>query len=191
MFCSNKCLDEGSRQIEILNNLNLSAEDFPCDYLLNVLRALDISDDLEDLEAIYSDPKPTTVFDYDLNNPKDPETRRNMLKCSASLKKREKDNSAIYSNILASSSSASRVCHSGRTSTILSNFIMRQDLINVCNNIGIQVKEEIHGAALFLFGSLLNHSCDPSVEGLFVDSSIAFIINRPIKTGEQLFVSYK
>lgn len=191
MFCSNECLDEGSRQIRKCNELNLSCESFPFDYRLNVMKALDFSNGLKDLEDIYTDQTSTTVFDCDFSNTSDPKMRRDMLKCAASLRKREQDDSDLIRSIKMASMMISEVSSSVTISTILSNFIKCQGAINECNNIVVQFKEEFQGAALFLFGSLLNHSCDPSVEMFYIDSSIVTFVNRPIKSGQQLFLNYK
>jgi SET domain len=186
MFCSNQCLDVGSRQLIKFNTLNFRFENFPSDYLQNLLKALDISDNLQDLEAIYTDPKSTSVFDYDLSEPKSPQTKRNMLKCAASLRKRDQDNSSVDYSILKTLASVSRISNSA-----VCEFITRQGAINECNNLGVQVKEDVQGTALFLFASLLNHSCDPSIDTFYIDSSAAFVINRPVRVGEQLFLNYR
>lgn len=192
MFCSNQCLDDGSRQTKkFKNKLNIPTDNFPPDYLFNFLKALNISEDLQNLEAIYTDRKSTTVFDYDLNEPKNPETRRNMLKCAASLRKRDQDNSSIQLSIGYPASLVTYLIKSRYKSASVSEFIMRQGAINECNNLGVQVKEDVQGTALFLFASLLNHSCDPSLDTFYIDSSAAFVTNRPIKAGQQLFIKYR
>jgi hypothetical protein len=142
MFCSVKCFDIGSRQIRKLKlNLGCGVEKFPLDYLLSFMKALDISDGLNDLEAIYTDPKSTTIFDYDLSDTNDPETMRNMLKCAASLKKLKMDNSTSCVLILKTLSAVENLTKSKKNLGILRNFILCQGAINECNNIGIQGKD--------------------------------------------------
>lgn len=46
------------------------------------------------------------------------------------------------------------------------------------------------GRVILAFGSLLNHSCYPNIEHVMVDDKMVFIVTRPIKAGEQLFISY-
>jgi hypothetical protein len=140
---------------------------------------------LEDLDSIYSDPESSTIFDYDLNDPNNLGTRRNMLKCAASLKMSE---SSLLPNYSTQIIDMMLPC---RESNLLRNFIKRQGAINECNSVGIEVLEGIHGVALFLFGSLFNHSCDPNIINYFVDSSTVLIIDRPVKAGEQLFICYR
>lgn len=50
--------------------------------------------------------------------------------------------------------------------------------------------EVVVGAGLFPFLSLLNHSCDPNMSVITFDNKSVLISKRPIKAGEQLFVSY-
>jgi hypothetical protein len=52
-------------------------------------------------------------------------------------------------------------------------------------------KQEIFGASLCAFGSLFNHSCDPNIHRFFKsDNKAVFYVVRPIKAGEQLFMTY-
>lgn len=46
------------------------------------------------------------------------------------------------------------------------------------------------GSGLFIFGSLFNHSCAPNIERILVDNKLVFFARRPIKEGQQLFISY-
>lgn len=46
------------------------------------------------------------------------------------------------------------------------------------------------GSALLIFGSLFNHSCAPNIDRMIVDNKFVFVVRRPIKAGEQLFISY-
>jgi hypothetical protein len=46
------------------------------------------------------------------------------------------------------------------------------------------------GSAVLIFGSLFNHSCAPNIDRMFVDNKFVFVVRRPIKEGEQLFISY-
>lgn len=48
-----------------------------------------------------------------------------------------------------------------------------------------------YGRAVGLFGSLFNHSCDPNVTRINFDDKMVFIVNKPIKAGEQLFIAYR
>ena len=51
-------------------------------------------------------------------------------------------------------------------------------------------ESEIVGSGVFPFMSLLNHSCYPNVDTTGVDNKFVLTVSRPIKAGEQIFVSY-
>lgn len=46
------------------------------------------------------------------------------------------------------------------------------------------------GSAILIFGSLFNHSCAPNIDRMFVEDKFVFVVRRPIKRGDQLFISY-
>jgi len=46
------------------------------------------------------------------------------------------------------------------------------------------------GSGLLRFGSLFNHSCAPNIDRIVIDNKFVFFVRRPIKEGEQLFISY-
>jgi SET domain-containing protein len=54
----------------------------------------------------------------------------------------------------------------------------------------LNTKPSSNHAQALCFGGLLNHSCIPNVEVVSVDDKVAYYVVRPIKAGEQLFVSY-
>lgn len=47
------------------------------------------------------------------------------------------------------------------------------------------------GGVICLFGSLFNHSCDSNISRITFQDKIIFFASRPIKAGEQLFISYR
>lgn len=46
------------------------------------------------------------------------------------------------------------------------------------------------GSGLFPFASMFNHNCDPNVNRVTLNNQLVFYVARPIKAGEQLFISY-
>ena len=51
-------------------------------------------------------------------------------------------------------------------------------------------KYEKYGVGIFPFMSLLNHSCYPNVNTITVDNKFVLTVSRPIKAGEQIFITY-
>lgn len=47
------------------------------------------------------------------------------------------------------------------------------------------------GCGIFPFTSLLNHSCSPNLQRIFVNDKIVLVARRPIEAGEQLFICYQ
>lgn len=47
------------------------------------------------------------------------------------------------------------------------------------------------GIGCYPFISLVNHSCAPNVNRIYVDNKMLLLVERPIKKGEQLFDCYK
>jgi len=50
--------------------------------------------------------------------------------------------------------------------------------------------DKLVGTGMFMFGSLLNHSCDPNLHVVYLDSKYVYVVINPINKGEQLFVQY-
>jgi SET domain len=158
--------------------------------LPSILKALDSSKGYEDLEAIYTDSKSTTVFDYDLRDLENPETKRNLLKCTASLKGREKDDTFISNILLSVCEQFNEIIPENIPKTsaeILRHFFNRHTLIGASNVMG----SPAGGRAYLAFSSLLNHSCDPNIQLTWFDSKATLVTNRPVRAGGQLFIAYK
>lgn len=85
--------------------------------------------------------------------------------------------------------------HSAEVLSVLAVSIHAQNIVK-CNTFmlhtmelpGLKLKHK--GRSIPLFGSLINHSCDPNVQTIFVDNKIVFYILKPVKENEELFVSY-
>lgn len=80
------------------------------------------------------------------------------------------------------------------TYIISSNFYMASNGIGYSNEnvIGIEgnVKNNYVGIGITLHSSQLNHSCAPNICRIFINDSVIYKVIRPIKSGEQLFVTY-
>lgn len=46
------------------------------------------------------------------------------------------------------------------------------------------------GSGIFPFASMFNHNCDPNINRVTFNNQLVFYVARPIKAGEQLFISY-
>jgi SET domain len=178
MFCSDECLDEFKVQMQKLEQLGLLIYRYKHDELMIIVKAMSVSGgDLELLHSIFTDPKSTTVFDYDLSDLDNHETKLNLLKCVASLQHRARNyRSSAFDS------------YSGNAIETLNLFTKH---IFGCTWTGNVFSVESHGSSLSPFISLINHSCDQNAEVAFIDSATAIILNRPVKAGEQIFYCYQ
>lgn len=67
---------------------------------------------------------------------------------------------------------------------------IRSNLIGMAHYFNKDGKIEASAAGTCLFGNFFNHSCDLNIHCVCYNNKIAFVTNRPIKAGEQLFISY-
>lgn len=67
----------------------------------------------------------------------------------------------------------------------------RMSLQYFCDRgLGLGACSEVHGSILLLYGCFFNHSCDPNVAFFAMENKIVFCCSKPVKKGEQLFISY-
>lgn len=195
MFCSQTCLDESFDRAEKFKSFPFSNYSLSSPLITSMFKALDFAGGPEELHEIYTDPTPRSIFDFDVSNPNDPETRRNLLKCAAALKENPFNSSATSKHLETATEQILEGLTSSnepaRTVEIIRNFVLRYTRINVCNAMGIEQKDGKHANILFVFSSLINHSCDPNVQVVNVDGSIAMVVIKPIKAGDQLFICYR
>jgi hypothetical protein len=80
MFCSQTCrneFDENFKKFEMFRSSK--------PILASVFKALKISGGFPELQKIFFDNTPTTVYDYDWRNLESSQKQMNLLKCAASL----------------------------------------------------------------------------------------------------------
>jgi hypothetical protein len=189
MFCSEECRKVLADQIEEFREF-YNPKNSLCTV---VAKLLSRAGGLEELHAIFSDETSTTIFDYDFNNPNDPETKRNFLRCFKSLKQKQHGPS-LFSNVIEQES-ADGYLHEmelpPRATEILKNFLEKLKNVYMCNAILLSPKDVNEGNIIGLFAGLINHSCDNNVQPVEVNGKFSTVVKKPIKAGEQLFVRYR
>lgn len=156
------------------------------------------------LEKFLTDPELSnkTIFDFDLSDPKDPSYREKLLISINSLVQVSSVSDEVrrYMN----NHPVLDLLQTEHHREIAKTFLLRAFRILTVNSFGIEfvvpskpadrTKESINtkliGDGLCQFGSLLNHSCIPNVDRVFVDNKFVFFIRRPVLKGEQLFTCY-
>ncbi|KAJ6646435.1 Histone-lysine N-methyltransferase ASHR1 [Pseudolycoriella hygida] len=199
MFCSEECMEIASKTYADTTN---KMHDIKQRMLFEALVICGGSfSKLKELMDA-SDLKKETIFSYDLSNPDDPLFKQNLLKSSMSLAQ-AKNVSADVINYL-SHHPVLETIKDQRDKEIAETFLLRCFRILAVNSFGIEwlvpsrpqdhTKDTIvtkrAGQALCLFGSLMNHSCIPNVDRVFVQNKFVFFVRRPIFKGQQLFISY-
>lgn len=157
-------------------------------------QSMAIVENVDELEKLFNEP-PKTVFDFDLSDAKSNESRKNLLKCVMSLTPGSNKETFIESDIFKLLLSS----YSERQITFLELIVTH--LMNVCNKnqFTLSFFDKLEegkvnivkvGNVLLPFASLINHSCDPNIFWISVDTKFVFLVAKPIKAGEQLFQCY-
>lgn len=143
-----------------------------------------------------------TIFDFDLSDPSDPNYRYNLLQSINSLAQAATVSDEVVRYL--SNHPILELISSQRDKDTAKKFLLRSFRILTVNSFGIEwviparpsdknkdaINTKLAGDGLCQFGSLLNHSCIPNVDRVFVDNKFVFFVRRPILKGQQLFTCY-
>lgn len=143
-----------------------------------------------------------TIFDFDLSNPKDPLYRYNLLLTVNSLAQVASVSDEVLRYL--SIHPVLDTIENESDKEIAKEFLKRCFRILTVNSFGIEwvipakprdrdkdsINTKLAGDGLCQFGSLLNHSCSPNIDRVFVDNKFVFYVRRPILKGQQLFTCY-
>jgi hypothetical protein len=81
----------------------------------------------------------------------------------------------------------SKFINSDDDSNFLADYAARFHMIFNNNAFGLGFRS---GAGILPFGTFFNHACDQNIMELKIDNKFVFVVLKPIKKDEQLFVSY-
>lgn len=153
--------------------------------------SLSIAGSVEKLEELTNLGR-RTIFDFDLNN-LGIELQENLLKCTISLiggtAGKVDNNIELFKLIIGSYDKQQR------------DFLVKyvEHLMNVCRKtqFSLNIFNEVAGQfekignCLLPFGGLLNHSCDPNLFWIPAEGQFVYIVAKPVRAGEQLFICYR
>jgi hypothetical protein len=189
MFCSQNCLDTADRTIlkaladsgaDDINQRVLYEAIDTCGGNYEKLGAL-----LEDLEV-----QEKTVFDFDLSNPADPMYKVHQLTCYLSLQR----GPIIQDMQYIQRHPCLHRMKSKKDGDIAKAFMLRTFQILTQNQFGVEWQANERRAniasAMYIFGGLLNYSCVPNIDYIHVDNKLVISVRQPIKSGDQLFLSF-
>jgi len=207
MVCSEKCLQKLQYKTYTKYGSHIDAES------LDILTFIDkIVEDfweaagcsVEEMRAIHSSQERKTIFDVGLSDSESPEQRENRLKCFLSLYDKPANpdpiRKFINSSYIKQRLHAMDIPKSPWNVEFFLKFYNRIMDIYDSNSVSMHTMNieehkkgecNIFGKAILLFGSFFNHSCDPNVDAICYENKFVYAVNRPVKAGEQLFVSYR
>lgn len=174
MFCSQSCINEFSRRCEKFSVSDISKTLAG----RSGMQLLTLIGSDEPTNSVFDEAPKTSIFDYDLSQPENQETKQNMLRCFLSFQEKTEAHIDQTNNIfgLKLTPDANRNVH-------------RFQKIFERNKIAMSLKVK-SGFVALLFGSLMNNSCDPNVRIVDVDGKFFAVVRQPIEASEQLFISY-
>lgn len=201
MFCSTECIEIATKSFVNAENKQ-KMHDIKQRMLFEALAICDGSFDKLNQLMDAADLRPKTIFDFELSNPNDTLYKYNLLMSIMSLSQIGSVSDEVV-RYLSRHPVLDSIKNEADTE-IAKRFLLRCFRILTVNSFGIEwvvpaqprdstkdtITTKLAGDALCLFGSLLNHSCSPNVDRIFVDNKFVFFVRRPISKGQQLFICY-
>lgn len=201
MFCSQQCIEKATR-IFLQAEHDSKMHDIKMQMFFEALAIC--GGDFEKLDLLMTDPELSnkTVFDFDLSDPHDPGYDKKLLICINSLVQVSKASNEVKRYL--ANHPVLDLLQNQRQRDIAGKFLIRAFQILTVNSFGIEwvipsrpgdrnresINTKLAGDGLCQFGSLLNHSCIPNVDRVFVDNKFVFFVRRPVLKGQQLFTCY-
>ena len=200
MFCSSRCAELG-KKIFHEAEVTLRCIDFTQRILLEALEICDGS--FDKLSTLVNDPSTASrsFFDFDWSDPDNVKHKMDGLLTFNSLQLCPVNDELDY----VQTHPVLNLFKTEREKEIAKGFMTRIARILTVNSYGLDwwspkmSDEDLSaltsskmkiGSAILIFGSLFNHSCAPNIDRMIVDNKFVFIVRRPIKMGEQVFISY-
>lgn len=201
MFCSQQCIEKATKTFLQAEN-DSKMHDIKQQMFFEALAICNGS--FDELEDLMTDPKllNKTIFDFDLSDPSDPNYKKNLLICINSLV--EVSVVSVEVERYMSKHPVLDLLQNERERKIAKDFLLHAFRMLTVNSFGIEwvipskpgdrnkesINTKLAGDGLCQFGSLLNHSCIPNVDRVFVDNKFVFFVRRPVPKGQQLFICY-
>lgn len=201
MFCSQQCLEQGTANFHS-TEISLRCVDFTQRILLEALAICDGS--FDKLSSLTTDPSTSasTVFDFDWGDSSSTKNQMHGLLAFNALQLGPVNEDLAF----VENHPVLEIFKTQREKEIAKAFMTRIARILAVNCYSldwwspIRADEDLSGlltsnkmkvgSAILIFGSLFNHSCAPNIDRMIVDNKFVFIVRRPIKAGEQCFISY-
>ena len=204
MYCSNACQ---AKHYKNIHSFECCKKPLPIVLLVvakMIFIALSITKSFKKLCKLIKESKNKTVFDFDLSHPEDISCQQNILTVINSCAMSEHSEIVMSEKMkeVFDQPPFDSIWETPEERELLIEFFHKQLRIHNTNKLemGEPTFESLPdekfwysktiGGGLCPFASLFNHSCDSNVKRFTVDNKLVFVIARPIKAGEQLFISY-
>lgn len=200
MFCSRECVTTASRTFLQAEN-DSKMHDIKQRMLFEALAICGGSFDKLKQLMDETDLEKKTIFDFDLSDSNDPLYKYNLLTVIVSLTQVQSVSNEVVRYL--SHHPVLDLIKADKDKEIAKEFLLRCFRTLTVNSFGIEwvvpakprenndtIVTKLAGDALCQFGSLLNHSCSPNIDRVFVDNKFVFFVRRPIQKGQQLFTCY-
>lgn len=190
MFCSKKCSESVVHRYEC----NAPQEESFDKLLLQRMfyQAVEITGSLQELQKLMNrQTSNKTIMDFDLSDPTDPMKDKNRILATTSLAEREPWSAEAYAKYESVTQQLATESEDDRD--FLRNYLVRclkSMTVNFFHFFWSPTQLEGQGFALCSLAAYFAHSCDPNVEKIDVDNKFAFVVKKPIQSGEQLFMNY-
>lgn len=173
MFCSPSCMN--SFYLKAINVNEMLCDDVK---LLSDVTA--VYGGIEEFNKVAEDTNfDKTIFDFNFNDPQDPKQNENRMSCLLSLANRYK--CTIDENACTIKKYASKKATNCILDVLVPNLLRSPFITKI-----IFFQE----ASIPLFAGILNHSCLPNVFSFYIGTKLITIVFRPIKAGEEIFISH-
>lgn len=205
MFCSEKCLNDAKESFHNyecpINNLLLTSGVMQMAMRIFFQSLAMFDGSIIEFERFFNENESlaASVYDFNSSNPDNRLIARNNLISLICLARNDNDYVGDSpEKLFKIHPQLSYMWESNEA--FIRRFILRTLQTGDCNFHGIcgwSLKKyanqtpQMIGIGCYPFMSLINHSCAPNINRIYVDDKMLLVVERPIKKGEQLFDCYK
>lgn len=193
MYCSKNCQVHHEKLVHLFSCSKTSVPVIEiCTKMM--MKGVEVCDNFESFNNLSKNHKRLTVFDFNEMNEKNYISIINSCamsensKISISEKMKTIFNHRPFNDFWLTDDEREHVVESFHRQLRVLNTNLLEMGEHFCED-GIWYAKTI-GTGLCPFASLFNHSCDPNIRKVTFDNKIVFIVGRPVKAGDQLFISY-
>lgn len=207
MYCTLKCKKEYAISIHNYECTKVPFAPYIRTPIKQIMQSVACAGSFVTLHELLIDSTPRTVFDCDLNNPEDSSYQKQLLQVVHSLATTRNERTKMLKSVKPSNIYDLPMLNILQRTPSEQDFTMKlfrkQLSLHDTNQFEMQehsrelksdslkvIFDQKIGTGLFPFASLINHSCEANLKRATVDNKMAIIVARPIKAGEQIFISY-